>query len=99
MVDALSRCVFGQSLWRSLLIETIAAHAVRTALQRKQAIVGVRPEFGEYRIVVAGQVELGIAFHGPENLVRMRNQIVQVHGASGKVTSSGRLSSRSPRNT
>src|SRR5579863_7967697 len=96
MMDTMRGRAFRHSLRRGLLIKAIATHTIRTALKRQQAIVDIWPELVEYRIVIASQIELGVAFVWPENLVRVGDEIVDFHGS---VTSSARLSSRNPRKT
>ncbi len=93
------------------LIETLAAHAIGTALQRENAVLHVRLKFVENRRVIFGEVEFCVVLLGPENLVRMRNRDGQIFRGtlaclcfrldhvrtSGMETSRGFLSSRNPK--
>src|ERR1700722_8343422 len=55
---------------RSLfLVETAAAHAVWAALERENAIFYVRLKLGKNVGVKLDELELGVAFLGPENFI------------------------------
>jgi hypothetical protein len=61
MTDQLDRSACGHALRRFLLIETLAAHSIRTAFKREQPVLNVRLEFGKDAFkdafIEAGEVE------------------------------------------
>src|SRR5205807_10349884 len=92
------------------LIEAFPPHPVRASLEGQEAVLDVGQEVRKHLVVVVREVELRIAFVGPEHLVRVRDGKREPAGvcfddfrlrhavtATGITTSSGRLSSRSPR--
>src|ERR1700694_2941058 len=51
------------------LVEAAAAHAVRTALEREDAVFYIGLELGKNVSVELDELELGVAFVGPEDFI------------------------------
>ena len=59
--------------WGFFLIEAAATHAIWAALERENAIFHVGLKLGKNVGVILDELELGIAFFGPENFCRIGN--------------------------
>src|SRR5260370_13741693 len=111
MSDAFGWGVCGHPFRFFFLVEALASHSVRAALQRQQTIFHIRGKLRENALVVPSQVKLCVTFVRPENLVGIREfngkflvfvparpQFLHAD-LSGKRTAWRRLSSRRPRKT